>query len=347
METKRIPIRSILEDHQGVEQAAALLRAGGVVAIPTETVYGLAANAYDGGAVEKIFQAKGRPMDNPLIVHISEFDMLPDLVENIPEEALELARLYWPGPLTMILPKSDRVPAEVSAGLPTVAIRMPANTVARGIIGACGFPLAAPSANRSGSPSPTTADHVLQDLDGRVDGVVLSAPATVGLESTVVSLAGLSKGERPRLLRPGAVTPDMLRAAVGEIDVDPAVLHQLEEGRPAASPGMKYKHYAPRARVILVEGDRAAYTAYINRREQAGACALCFQEEAEDLALPAVVYGRADDPDSQARGLFDALRRVDEAGYASAYAHAPEKEGVGLAVYNRLIRAAAFQVVRL
>ena len=347
METKRIPIQSILDDHEAVEEAAALLRAGGVVAIPTETVYGLAANAYDGQAVAKIFEAKGRPMDNPLIVHISEFDMLPELVEDIPEAAMELARLYWPGPLTIILKKSDKIPDEVSAGLPTVAVRMPANTVARGIIGACGFPLAAPSANRSGSPSPTTADHVLQDMDGRVDGVVVSGDAQVGVESTVVSLAGLSEGERPRLLRPGAVTPQMLRAAVGEIDIDPAVLHQLEEGRQAPSPGMKYKHYAPKARVILVEGDPAIYRDYVNRHAAPGVCALCFEEDARELSLPVVTYGRAADPDSEARALFDALRRLDEAGYATAYAHAPAKDGVGLAVYNRLIRAAAFQVVQL
>ena len=347
MQTKRIPIHSILEDHEQVEEAAGLLRQGGVVAIPTETVYGLAANAYDGAAVAKIFVAKGRPMDNPLIVHISEFDMLPDLVEDTPEAAMELARRYWPGPLTIILKKSDRIPDEVSAGLPTVAVRMPSNTVARGIIGACGFPLAAPSANLSGSPSPTTADHVLHDLDGRVEGIVISDDAAVGLESTVVSLAGLAEGERPRLLRPGAVTPEMLRDALGEIDIDPAVLHQLEEGRKAPSPGMKYKHYAPKARVILVEGDRAAYIEYANRHAKEGACALCFEEDADGLQIPTVTYGRADAPDSEAHALFDALRRLDEEGYTTAYAHAPGKDGVGLAVYNRLIRAAAFQVVQL
>lgn len=347
MDTKRIPIRSILDDHDGVEAAADLLRQGEVVAIPTETVYGLAANAFDGGAVAKIFEAKGRPMDNPLIVHISEFDMLPDLVDEIPEEAMELARLYWPGPLTMILKKSDKIPDQVSAGLSTVAVRMPNNTVARGIIGACGFPLAAPSANLSGSPSPTTADHVLQDMDGRIAAVVLSDAAAVGVESTVVSLAEVSEGGKPRLLRPGAVTPDMLRAAVGELEIDPAVLRQLEEGRRAPSPGMKYKHYAPKARVVLVEGDREAYLSYVNARGGQGACALCFQEDADGLQIPAVLYGRAADPDSEARALFDALRRLDGEGYAVAYAHAPQKDGVGLAVYNRLIRAAAFQVVTL
>lgn len=347
METKRIPIHSILEDHEAVEQAAQLLREGGVVAIPTETVYGLAANAYDGDAVAKIFEAKGRPMDNPLIVHISEFDMLPELVSDIPEEALELARLYWPGPLTMILERSDKIPDQVSAGLPTVAVRMPANTVARGIIGACGFPLAAPSANRSGSPSPTTAAHVLADMDGRVEAVVISEPAAVGVESTVVSLAGMKAGKRPLLLRPGAVTPEMLRAAVGEIDVDPAVLHQLEEGRNAPSPGMKYRHYAPKARVILVEGDRADFVEYANKHAKPGACAMCFEEDTDGLMLPAVTYGASADPASEARCLFDALRRLDAEGYTTAYAHAPSKEGMGLAVYNRLIRAAAFQVVQL
>lgn len=343
MKTKRITIRSILKDAAGVQRAAAILRAGGLVAIPTETVYGLAASAYNPEAVEKIFAAKGRPQDNPLIVHISEFDMLPELVSEIPDAAYELARRFWPGPLTMVLPKSGRIPDAVSAGLPTVAVRMPSNTVARGIIGAAGLPLAAPSANRSGSPSPTTAEHVLRDLDGRIDAVVISGPAEVGVESTVVSLAG----EAPRLLRPGGVTPEQLREVLPGLAIDPAVLSRLEEGVSPSSPGMKYKHYAPAAHVILVEGGRREYVGYVNRNAGDGVAALCFSEDAAALTVPAVVYGPADDDGAKAHLLFDCLRKLDEQEARTVYAHAPGKEGVGLAVYNRLIRAAAFEVVQL
>lgn len=326
-----------------LEQAASLLRDGELVAIPTETVYGLAADAENGPAVARIFAAKGRPMDNPLIVHIADLETLPRLVAEIPETAIKLADAYWPGPLTMIFPKGPRIPDEVSAGLSTVAVRMPSHPVARTLIRASGRSLAAPSANRSGSPSPTTAAHVLADLEGRIAAVVDGGECSVGVESTVV----LMTGDRPRLLRPGGVTVEMLERVAGPVEIDPAVTSRLAEGAEAASPGMKYKHYAPKARVVIVKGSPAAYAAYVNDRAGAGSAALCFDEDRESLRVPCVSYGGRMDPAAQARRLFGALRELDRRGYALVYAACPGEDGMGLAVYNRLLRAAGFEVVEL
>lgn len=326
-----------------LEQAASLLRDGELVAIPTETVYGLAADAENGPAVARIFAAKGRPMDNPLIVHIADLETLPRLVAEIPETAIKLADAYWPGPLTMIFPKGPRIPDEVSAGLSTVAVRMPSHPVARTLIRASGCSLAAPSANRSGSPSPTTAAHVLADLEGRIAAVVDGGECSVGVESTVV----LMTGERPRLLRPGGVTVEMLERVAGPVEIDPAVTSRLAEGAEAASPGMKYKHYAPKARVVIVKGSPAAYAAYVNDRAGEGSAALCFDEDREFLRVPCVSYGGRMDPAAQARCLFGALRELDRRGYALVYAACPGEDGMGLAVYNRLLRAAGFEVVEL
>ena len=239
------------DGEKGLDEAARLLKDGELVAIPTETVYGLAANALDGNAVKNIFVAKGRPQDNPLIVHIAEIDEILPLVKNFDERARALAEAYWPGPLTMILPKSDIIPNEVCAGLDTVAIRMPSHPIAHGIIKKCGFPLAAPSANTSGKPSPTTAAHVMNDMDGKIAAVVDGGSCSVGVESTVVTLAC----PVPRVLRPGGVTPDQLRAVLGEVEIDKAVFKALESGEKVLSPGMKYKHYSPNAHVIIVKGD--------------------------------------------------------------------------------------------
>ncbi len=326
-----------------LEQAASLLRDGELVAIPTETVYGLAADAENGPAVARIFAAKGRPMDNPLIVHIADLETLPRLVAEIPETAIKLADAYWPGPLTMIFPKGPRIPDEVSAGLSTVAVRMPSHPVARTLIRASGRSLAAPSANRSGSPSPTTAAHVLADLEGRIAAVVDGGECSVGVESTVV----LMTGDRPRLLRPGGVTVEMLERVAGPVEIDPAVTSRLAEGAEAASPGMKYKHYAPKARVVIVKGSPAAYAAYVNDRAGEGSAALCFDEDRESLRVPCVSYGGRMDPAAQARCLFGALRELDRRGYALVYAACPGEDGMGLAVYNRLLRAAGFEVVEL
>lgn len=326
---------------KAIETAAQILKEGGLVGMPTETVYGLAANALDGKAVAKIFAAKGRPMDNPLIVHISEFDQINRLVQSVPEAARRLAARFWPGPLTIILPKSELIPDEVSAGLPTVAVRFPSHPVARALIQAAGLPLAAPSANLSGHPSPTTAEHVMNDLSGKIEAVLDGGACGVGVESTVVTLAA----DPPRLLRPGGITLEQLRAVLGEVELDPAVLHPLAAGVRATSPGMKYKHYSPKANVVILDGDFEAYKAYVNTHAAPGVAALCYNGDEQGLNVPAVCYGGEKDCGEQARELFDALRRLDEMQAKTVYARCPEPKGVGLAVYNRLIRAAGFEVL--
>ncbi len=322
-----------------ITRAGEILHRGGLVAIPTETVYGLAANALDEEAVKKIYQAKGRPSDNPLIVHISDVSQLAPLVREVPEAAKRLAAVFWPGPLTIILPKSELVPRTTSGGLDTVAVRCPSHPTARAVIDAAGVPLAAPSANLSGRPSPTTFRHVQEDLTGRVDALLDGGDCDVGVESTVLTLA---QGT-PRILRPGGITLAQLRSVLGEVEVDPAVVHQLEEGKRAASPGMKYKHYSPAADVVIVDASPEEYVGFVNRKGDGWA--LCFEEDVPYLQVPTVTYGARYDGSAQAHRLFDALHSLDEVGAKKAYARMPSKQGVGLAVYNRLIRAAAFQVV--
>jgi L-threonylcarbamoyladenylate synthase len=334
---------SLQANDEGFARAAQILRSGGLVGIPTETVYGLAANALDGAAAAKIFAAKGRPADNPLIVHISKFEQIYDLVTEVPDSAKKLAKAFWPGPMTMILPKAPCIPNEVSAGLPTVAIRFPSHPAAQRIITESGLPLAAPSANTSGRPSPTTAQHVLHDLSGKIDAVLDGGPCGVGLESTVITLAT----NPPRLLRPGGITLEQLRAVLGTVEMDDAVLHPLKEGVRAVSPGMKYKHYSPKANVIILKGNDAQYAAYVNAHAEPGVMALCYNGDDEKLQVPAICYGGSTDDDAMARELFDALREFDEHGASTVYARCPEPKGVGLAVYNRLMRAAGFEVLSL
>lgn len=330
----------------GIAAAAEYLRRGELVGIPTETVYGLAADATNEQAVARIFAAKGRPQDNPLIVHVAQLCDVEPLVTAFPPEAQKLAQAFWPGPLTIILPRSPRIPASVSAGLDTVAVRMPSHPVAQAIIRAAGLPLAAPSANLSGSPSPTTAAHVMADMAGRIPAVVDGGPCGVGVESTVVSVSpGCA-----RVLRPGGVTPAMLQKVLPHVEVDPAVTHPLADGQRAASPGMKYKHYSPRARVILVKASPQGFAQFVNRQAAAkpeGLMALCFDGEETSLTVPFLTYGRRDDANEQAQQLFNALRQLDERGAALVYAACPSDQGVGLAVYNRILRAAGFEVITL
>ena len=339
-------MKTLVLDKTQINVAAELLKNGGVVGIPTETVYGLAADALNGEAVAKIFKAKGRPMDNPLIVHIADFGDIDrfGLVETIPESARLLAKHFWPGPLTMIMKRTDVIPNEVSAGLDTVAIRFPSHPVAQKIIRAANTPLAAPSANLSGSPSPTTARHVLNDMDGKIDAVLDGGASEVGVESTVITLAA----GVPRVLRPGGVTVEELRGVLGEVEVDDAVLHQRKEGVAAASPGMKYKHYAPKANVILLKGADDEYIEYVNARAGDDVCALCCDEDLLSLKVKTVSLGRRGDYLTHARHLFDCLRGIDEnKTVLTVYSRLPSTEGVGLAVYNRLIRAAGFEVIDL
>ena len=341
MKTEVIKVNS--SSDPGVKKAAELLKKGEVVAIPTETVYGLAANAFDEKAVEKIFAAKGRPSDNPLIVHISELSQWAELVESIPENALALARAFWPGPLTIILKKSSLIPPRTSGGLDTVGVRMPLHPTARAIISAAGVPLAAPSANNSGKPSTTTAEHCLHDLDGKIPLIIDSGECSVGVESTVVTLVP----KVPRVLRPGGISLEMLEDVLGKVEVDDAVLSKLADGAVAASPGMKYKHYSPNAKVSIVKGSFESFKTFVEAQKEKDVLALVFEGEGKKLSVPFIEYGKENDGASQARKIFSALRRVDETGAKLVYARFPEKDGVGLAVLNRLIRAAAFNIIEL
>ena len=322
-----------------ISAAAEIIRGGGLVAFPTETVYGLGANALDGEAVKKIFAAKGRPSDNPLIVHVAEKGDIAPLVEEITEQAQALIDAFFPAPLTIILKKSKIIPDETSGGLDTVAIRMPENETARALIKAAGVPVAAPSANTSGLPSPTKAKYVIDDMLGKIDAIIEGGDCEVGVESTVITLAG----DVPVLLRPGAITKEMLEGVIGEVKIADAVLGELGENETAASPGMKYKHYAPKAKILLVNADKEQYEKFVNSKS--GAFALCFEDD--DVTIDKVTYGNESDDVSQARELFDALRRLDELGAKKVYARIPHKDGVAMAVYNRLIRAAAFNIIDL
>lgn len=336
METKKLK-----DDKNGIKTACEILKKGGIVAVPTETVYGLAANCYDEDAVKKIFEAKGRPQDNPLIVHICDMEMLKDIAREIPEIALKCAQKFWPGPFTMILPKTEKIGDCISPNLDTVAIRLPDNKITAEIIRQSGLPLAAPSANRSGSPSPTTPEHVWADLEGRIDAVVYSDECSVGVESTVVTFCE----QPPRLLRPGGITPEQLKEIIPDIQLDKAVLSEPEKGVQVASPGMKYKHYAPKTESFLVEGESDAFAEFVNSKSDS--VAICFKEDLEKIKIPTLCYGEAKSEETLAHSVFAALREVDEMGAKEVYIHAPTKTGIGLAVYNRLLRASGFKVITL
>ncbi len=335
---KTVVINIATEYDLALSEASRLLNEGEVVGIPTETVYGLAANALNDEAVKKIYVAKGRPSDNPLIVHIAEFEELTPLVSEIPEKVKTMANAFWPGPLTMIMKKSDAISSTVSGGLSTVAIRMPKSESARDIIKACGLPLAAPSANLSGSPSPTNAKYVFDDMNGRIPLIIDGGACEIGVESTVISFAE----NPPRLLRPGGVTLEEMTELIGEIIVDDAVLNKLEDGKDATSPGMKYKHYAPKADITLIKSDFEDFKSLCEGEENV--TALCFDGEGELLSCPSVEYGDRIDGYSQSSRLFDALRELDEMGADKVYARCPDTRGMGLAVYNRLIRSAGFKI---
>ncbi len=331
-----------INDKEGLARAAEMLKQGKVVALPTETVYGLAANALDGEAVRKIFKAKGRPQDNPLIVHVADFEGIYPLVDNVPYVMKKLAGAFWPGPLTLIFKKSDIVPLEVSGGLDTVAIRMPAHPVILEVIRLAGVPLAAPSANLSGSPSPTISRHVIDDLSGRIDAIVDGGDCEVGVESTVLDITR----DIPCILRPGGITKEEIERVAGKVEIAPSVVEKIE-GQRALSPGMKYKHYSPRARVVLVRGTSKDYVNYVNGLIGDGVFALCFDEDAKGLEVPYLSYGSCKDYNAQAKLLFSKLREADEKGAKLLLVHSTEPVGVGLAVYNRLLRAAEFEEIVL
>lgn len=322
-----------------IAEAGKMIAEGKLVAFPTETVYGLGANALNEEAVRNIYLAKGRPSDNPLIVHIAKKEDIVPLVKEVTPKAKALIDAFFPAPLTIILNKSDKVGKVVSGGLDTVAVRMPKNEIARKLIKASGCPIAAPSANTSGLPSPTRVKYVIDDMMGKIDGIIDGGDCEYGVESTVITLAT----DVPTLLRPGAITKEMIEAVIGEITVAPAVLEGMKNDEVAASPGMKYKHYAPKAKVVIVNADKKEYEEFVNA--QKGVFALCFDDD--EVTIPKVTFGRENDDLSQAKELFDALRELDEMGAKKVYARIPHKDGVGMAVYNRLIRAAAFCIIDL
>ena len=356
-----------------VERAAEILRRGGLVGLPTETVYGLGADGLNPLAVRAIFQAKGRPQDNPLILHIPHASWLERYCRDIPQAAARLAEAFWPGPLTMVLKCRERTPEElevlragpvcggvhsgprivpdvVTAGLDTVGMRCPGHPVTRAVIEAAGTPVAAPSGNTSGRPSPTTAGHMRADMAGRIDAILDGGPCGVGVESTIVDLTCTP----PRLLRPGGITLEQLREVLGEVAVDPAVTRQLGEGERPRAPGMKYRHYAPEAPVTVVRGEPGRGAAYIREHlSPAGRDAvICFAEFVplfpEGLAAGHVAsLGPAADKAEQARRLFDALRAMDGAGVKHIWAQCPDDGGLGLAVANRLNKAAGFHIVEV
>ncbi len=328
-------------DISTLEQCGALLRNGELVCFPTETVYGLGANALDPEAVAKIFQTKNRPADNPLIAHISDFEMIGQVASSVPDEVKELTERFWPGPLTVVLPRRNDLPQIVSAGLDTVAVRCPEHPIARELIRAAGVPIVAPSANLSGRPSPTCLDHCREDLTGKISAIIDGGECSIGLESTVL----LPLGERKlKILRPGGITVDMLEQAGFKVEVDPAVLAPVKDGQKVASPGMLHRHYAPKAPMTIVSGDPEAVCKAIASKLTPDTWVLAFDEYLDRFPR-ALSFGSINDPLSQSQALFRALRAFDQLPCKEIYAMDPVGEGVGLAVRNRLLRAASFQII--
>ena len=330
------------DDNDALILASELIKNGDIVAIPTETVYGIAGNAFDDSAISKIFIAKGRPQDNPLIVHISDMKMLYDVASFVSDDVKKLAKEFWPGPLTMVVPKGDKVAKSTCAGLNSVGVRMPSSVFAHDLIVKSGVPFAAPSANISGKPSPTTAKDVYEDMNGRLPLIVDGGECLRGVESTVVSMLS----DTPVLLRPGYVTKEDIEKVLNKpVAVASAVLSSTKEGDVVESPGMKYKHYAPKADVTIVEGEFEDFCKYALKNADKNTFCLVFDGEENLIDLPCVLLGKMDDASEQAHNLFKCLRRLDELGAKTVYARAPKKSGISLAVYNRLIRAAGFKVV--
>ena len=331
---------------EDIQQAAEIIREGGLVAFPTETVYGLGADALNPEAVGKVYAAKGRPSDNPMIVHISSKDDLERLTFEITEDMKKLADVFWPGPLTMVVPARPVVPRVTTGGLDTVAVRMPSDVTAAALITSSGVPIAAPSANLSGKPSPTTARHVIDDLDGRIDAIIEGGDCQVGIESTVVDMTG----SIPAVLRPGIITREQLSAALGKtVELDPALLAKPEikwkdglletdEDFKPKSPGMKYKHYAPKAEMIIYKGDREK-TAMAMAEEK-------LRRVENGQKVEVIMYDDAE-PEKAAREFFAKLRACDKAGVDVILAAALKEDGVGFAVMNRMFKSAGYNIVEV
>ena len=351
METQVIKIDPENIDSDKLTIAAELLRSGSIVAIPTETVYGLGANALDPEAVEKIYKAKGRPSDNPLIVHIAEKEKVYELTESISEKAVLLMDKLWPGPLTLVLKKGPIIPEIITAGLDTVAIRMPGHPVARELIRLAGVPVAAPSANASGKPSTTTAQHVLDDMDGKIEMVVDAGVSQVGLESTVLDVSV----DPPVLLRPGGITPSQIERFIGPIDIDKTILGKINSKNIPKSPGMKYTHYSPKAHVIIVKskntGRQTDKIAELAKKagSEGKKVGICATDQTKDLykGFEILSMGDRDIPETIAASLFALLREFDDRGVDIIFAEAVDEHEVGLAIMNRMVKAAGYDIVEV
>lgn len=343
MNTEIVKAENGILDNEALNKAARILRSGGLVAFPTETVYGLGGNGTDSESAKKIYEAKGRPSDNPLIIHIAD----PKDAEKYAytsKEYYKLADAFMPGPLTVILPKKETIPYSVTGGLDTVAVRCPSHPVARALIEACGLPIAAPSANLSGKPSPTCAKHVIEDLSNKVDMIIDGGESEIGLESTIVKL----DGESVTLLRPGAITADALSCVLENVTIAPSVVEKLAENERPLSPGMKYKHYAPSAPFVLLDGNDKDVLDFLIEEQKMNCAILCYSDELEFLHNKNLIdIGSKDDYGTQAKRLFSALRDADKLNVDVIYSHLPKKVGLGLALYNRMIRAAAHTVKRI
>lgn len=341
MLTEHIKIKDLPSAEPDLRRAAEILRQGGLVVFPTETVYGLGGDATNATAAQKIYAAKGRPSDNPLIIHVAAPEEAEAYAETN-EMYFRLAKAFMPGPLTVILPKKNTIPYSTTGGLDSVAVRCPSHPVAHRLIELCGFPIAAPSANLSGKPSPTCAAHVAADMDGRVDMILDGGDCEIGLESTIVKV----DGDGLLLLRPGGITYDALCMVSDHVTVADAVKNQLADNERPLSPGMKYKHYAPNAPVVLLHGTPEAVLSFLQNEQERTDCAiLCFNEE-QPFLRPERLFpvGARADLSTQAHRLFHALRDADLPGVSVIYAHLPDTDGIGLALYNRMIRAAAHTV---
>ena len=327
-----------------IQRAAEIIKNGGLVAFPTETVYGLGANALDPTASKKIYEAKGRPSDNPLIVHVASVKDFSKYCEITNEKSFKaISEAFIPGPITVIQKKREFIPDTVTAGLDTLAVRFPVHTVARALIKAAGVPIAAPSANTSGRPSPTRASHVIEDLDGRVDMIIDSGECSIGVESTIIHIAN----DTPKLLRPGAVTLEMLEKVLGHVECDKAILEKMGEGEKPLAPGMKYRHYAPKAPVIGLRGsDDSVVRALRVKSFDTDTAILCFDEDVGKICESdrVLTLGKRDDKVSHAKNLFDRLRAFDKMNVKKIYTRIPDDSELGLAVVNRLLKACGYTV---
>ena len=347
METLVLKVDESIEGNKALDKAAKIIKDGGLVAFPTETVYGLGGDAKNPRSSKRIYKAKGRPSDNPLIVHIADMGQLEEIVEEVPEVVRTLADNFWPGPLTMILKKNKVIPKQTTGGLDTVAIRMPSDNIARELIIRSNCMIAAPSANVSGKPSPTLASHVYEDLSGKIDAVLDGGAAIIGLESTIIDLTS----DIPIILRPGAITRNMLEQVIGRVDIDPSILEKKEADKPKA-PGMRYKHYAPKAELTIVEGNPTKVATYINshireNRDKGIVTGIIATSENVDKYIDSnvKVVGSAHDEEEIAHNLYNILREFDDTDVSVIYSESFEGDGIRAAVMNRLLKAAGYKVI--